>query len=210
MPPQPDPPATAGESLPIRRLSKPGASRKPAILLPRQLGRFSPWRTQSWSTTVPERRRNASPSSGAPAWRSVFGDPEDRLCDLLPPEAFPTPADIRPDPELRRRGGIPDEETGPDSHAVYWRFFSSCAGWPVPPTPREFYDAIREENPSRRQRAILRAWFREATNSEILWGWLEEAYTWPILVAAIHRIGYRRNALNHYLNGFAKRRNRAS
>ena len=77
----------------------------------------------------------------------VFGDPEDRLCDLLPPEAFPTPEDVRPDPGLRRRGGTPDEETGPDSHAVYWRFFSSCAGWPVPPTPRGFYDAIREENP---------------------------------------------------------------
>ena len=139
----------------------------------------------------------------------VFGDPEDRPCDLLPPEAFPTPEDVRPDPGLRRRGGTPDEETGPNSHAVYWRFFSSCAGWPVPPTPREFYDAIREENPSRRQRAVLRTWFREATNSEILWGWIEEAYTWPMLVAAVHRIGYHRNALNHYLNGFARQRNHA-
>ena len=140
----------------------------------------------------------------------VFGDPEDRPCELLPPEAFPTPEETRPDPELRRRGGTPDEETGPDCRAVYWRFFSSCAGWPHPPTPREFHDAIRDENPSRRQRAVLRTWFREATNSEILWGWIEEAYTWPMLVAAIHRIGYRRNALNHYLNGFARRRNRTS
>ena len=39
---------------------------------------------------------------------------------------------------------------------------------------------------------------------------IEEAYTWPMLVAAIHRIGYRRNALNHYLNGFARRRNHTS
>ena len=140
----------------------------------------------------------------------VFGDPEDRPCDLLPPEAFPAPEDIRPDPGVRRRGGTSDEETGRNSRAVYWRFFSSCAGWPCPPTPGEFYDAIREENPNRRQRTVLRTWFREATNSQILWGWIEEAYTWPMLVAAIHRVGYRRNALNHYLNGFAKRRTRAS
>ena len=140
----------------------------------------------------------------------VFGDPDDRPCGLLPPEAFPTPEDIRPDPELRRRGGTPDEEIGPNSHAVYWRLFSSCAGWPHPPTPGEFYDAIREQNPSLRQRAVLRTWFREATDSEILRGWIEEAYTWPMLVAAVHRIDYRRNALNHYLNGFAKQRNRAS
>ena len=140
----------------------------------------------------------------------VFGAAEDRPCELLPPESFPTPEEIRPDAELRRRGGTPDAETGPNSRAVYWRFFSSCAGWPQPPTPGEFYDGIRRQNPSRRQRAVLRAWFREATDSEILWGWIEEAYTWPMLVAAVHRIGYRRNALNHYLNGFAKRRNRAS
>ena len=68
---------------------------------------------------------------------------------------------------------------------------------------------IREENPSRRQRAVLRTWFREATNSEILWGWIEEAYTWPMLVTAVHRIGYHRNGLNHYLNGFARQRNHA-
>lgn len=134
----------------------------------------------------------------------IYGEPQDRPCDLLPPEAFPTPADIRPDAALRRQGGVPDEETGPDCHVVYWRFFSSCAGWPRPPTPREFYEAIREENPDRRQRAVLRTWFREATNREILRGWIEEAYTWPMLVAAIHRIGYRRNRLSHYLNGFAK------
>ncbi len=65
----------------------------------------------------------------------VFGDPEDRPCDLLPPEAFSAPEDIRPDPEVRRRGGTSDEETGRNSRAVYWRFFSSCAGWPCPPHP---------------------------------------------------------------------------
>ena len=133
----------------------------------------------------------------------VFGDPENRPCELLPPEAFPGPDEIKPDTDLRRQGGVPDEETGPNSHAVYWRFFSSCAGWPQPPTPQEFYLAIRARNPGRRQRAILATWFQEATNSEILWGWIEEAYTWPLIVAAVHRVGYHRNALNRYLNGFS-------
>ena len=63
----------------------------------------------------------------------VFGDPEDRPCELLPPEAFPTPEEVRPVPELRRGDGTPDEETGPDCRAAYWQFFSSCAGWPHPP-----------------------------------------------------------------------------
>ena len=134
----------------------------------------------------------------------VFGAPEDQPTELKPPDAFPGPDEVRPDPELRRQGGVPDEETGPNSHAVYWRFFSSCAGWPEPPTPQEFYDAVRAPAPTRRQRSVLRTWFREATNSEVFWGWIEEAYTWPILVAAIHRVGYRRNSLSHYLNGFAK------
>lgn len=136
----------------------------------------------------------------------VFGEPEDRPCELLPPDAFPGPDEVRPDPALRRLGGVPDDETGPNSHAVYGRFFSSCAGWPSPPTPAEFFEAVRTSSPTRRQRSVLRTWFREATNSEILWGWMEESYTWPLLVAAIHRIGYHRNSLNNYLNGFAKPR----
>ena len=140
----------------------------------------------------------------------VFGAPEGRPCDLRSAEAFPSPEDVRPDPELRRRSGVPDEQTGPNSRAVYRRFFSSCAGWPRPPSPEEFYEAVRAAHPNRRQRAVLLAWFCEATNSDILHGWIEEAYTWPMLVAAVHRIGYRRNALNHYLNGFAKSASRRS
>lgn len=133
----------------------------------------------------------------------IFGDPEDRPCELLGPEAFPTPKDIRPDAELRRGCGVADEDTGANSRTVYWRFFSSCAGWRSPPTPQELYAAIRDEAPNARRRSVLHTWFQEASNSEILWGWIEEAYTWPLLVAAIHRLGYRRNSLNHYINGFA-------
>ena len=77
----------------------------------------------------------------------VFGRPEDQPCDLLPPETFPVPEDVRPDPELRRRGGVPDDETGPDSRTVYWRFFSSAPDGPGPPplgsSTRRFGKRIR-------------------------------------------------------------------
>lgn len=134
----------------------------------------------------------------------VFGGPADQPCDLLPPSAFPGPPEVRPIPALRRRAGIGDSETGRNSRTVRWRFCSSCAGWPRPPTPAEFHEAVRAANPDRRQRAVLRTWLIEATNREIARVWIEEAYTWPMLVAAIHRIRYHRNALNYYLNGFAR------
>ncbi len=136
----------------------------------------------------------------------VFGGPQEQPCELLPPSAFPGPPAVRPIPALRRQAGILDSETGRNSRTVYWRFFSSCAGWPQPPTPAEFHDAVRTADPSRRQRAVVRTWLAEASNREIARAWIEEAYTWPILVAAIHRIGYRRHALNYYLNGFARAR----
>ena len=41
----------------------------------------------------------------------VFGDPEDQPCAPLPPEAFPGPEDVRPDPGVRRRGGTSDEDS---------------------------------------------------------------------------------------------------
>ena len=134
----------------------------------------------------------------------VFGGPADQPCDLLLPSAFPGPPEVSPIPALRREVGIDDSETGRNSRTVRWRFRSSCAGWPRPPTPAEFYEAIRAANPDRRQRVVLRAWFTEATDREMAQAWIEEAYTWPMLVAAIHRIRYHRNALNYYLNGFAR------
>lgn len=134
----------------------------------------------------------------------VFGGPEEQPCDLLPPSAFPGPPEVRAIPALRRQAGIGDSETGRNSRTVRWRFYTSCAGWPSPPTPVEFHEAVRAPDPDRRQRAVLRAWLTEATNREIVRAWIEEAYTWPMLVAAIHRIRYRRNALNYYLNGFAR------
>ena len=123
-------------------------------------------------------------------------------CRLLPPEAFP---DTRPDPVERERvDGIPLHETGANSRSVRARLASICAGWPTPPDVQEFYAAVRAPRPTVRQCAIVRAWAREATSGDIVRGWLEEAYTWPILAAALHRTEARHNRLSELLNGFAK------
>lgn len=123
-------------------------------------------------------------------------------CQLLPPEAFPASQPDRAERALV--DGIPDHETGPQSRTVQARLASSCAGWPVPPNAAEFYAAVRSPQPSVRQCAIVRTWAREATSGDIVRGWLEEAYTWPMLVAALHRADAGHQALNELLNGFAK------
>ena len=123
-------------------------------------------------------------------------------CELLPPQAFPETA---PDPVEREvADSVPMHETGRNSRTVRARLASSCNGWPAPPDAAEFYAAVRALRPSVRQCAIVRTWAREATSGDIVRGWLEEAYTWPVLVAALHRTAAGHRALNELLNGFAK------
>ena len=123
-------------------------------------------------------------------------------CELLPPAAFP--ASVPDRVERAQVDGISDHETGLQSRTVRARLASSCAGWPMPPDAAEFYAAVRSPQPSVRQCAIVRTWAREATSGDIVRGWLEEAYTWPMLVAALHRADAGHHALNELLNGFAK------
>ena len=140
----------------------------------------------------------------------AWGDPwELEPCVLLPPEAFEASDTPPPDATLRRRWGAPDAETRANSRAVTWRFFSSCAGWRVPPTAAELYEAVVAEAPTPRQRTVIRAWLMEATYSELLTAWIEEAYTWQGLVAAAHRVGFWRYGVCRWLNGFARRPGRA-
>ena len=134
--------------------------------------------------------------------RITRGDQPREPSELLPPEAFP---DTRPDPVEREVvDGIPAMDTGPNSRTVRARLASSCAGWPVPPDAAEFFAAVRATHPSVRQCAIVSVWAREATSGDVVRGWLEEAYTWPLLVAALHRAEAGNPALNELLNGFAK------
>ena len=137
--------------------------------------------------------------------RISYGDPwETEPCDLLPPEAFHGPGESPTDRRsLRERLGVDEAATGPNSEAVRSRFASCTAGWPRPPTAAELYDAIRAERPSDRQHVVVDAWLREASCGDIVRAWLEEAYSWRELAAAIHRTGHRRHCLNRCLNQFA-------
>lgn len=136
----------------------------------------------------------------------TYGDPWHlEPCDLLPPEAFHADGETPTDRQaIRAACGLQEDGTKERSAAVHARFFSCTAGWRTPPTSEEFYHAVQACAPTPRQKHVIEAWLSEAEQGEILRAWLEEAYSWRDLVAAMHRIGYRRNELSRYLNQFAK------
>ena len=116
---------------------------------------------------------------------------------LRPPEHFSQEL-APPDPLFSAK------DTRPQEGAVRGRIARSTAGWRDRPTPAEFHVALRAAHPTDRQRAIVDMWAREAAPREMLLAWLQRAYDWRTLVAALHRHGQtRRGELNGYLNLFA-------
>ena len=97
------------------------------------------------------------------------------------------------------------ENTGPRSATVRMRLGSSCAGWAEQPTSQEFYDAIRAETLTGRQKAILETWANEAQGFEVLHAWTEHAYTFRQLAAALKRAGIERCAIAEALNRLCAR-----
>ena len=94
--------------------------------------------------------------------------------------------------------------TGQNARAVRARFATSARGWVRLPTAGEFHDALRAERSTDRQFAIVALWAQEAGPREMLMAWVQRAYSWRILVEALHRNGLtRRGKLNDYLNWFA-------
>ena len=111
-----------------------------------------------------------------------------RRCALSPPEAFS--ADPAPPEAIERLcPGIDRAETGRNARAVAGRIGSSCAGWARPPTPAEFYEAVRAERPSERQKAVVLMWVTEATTHEIMAAWAQHAYTFRQLARAAAAAG---------------------
>ena len=47
------------------------------------------------------------------------------------------------------------------------RLLLACAGWTATPNATEFYDALRTEEPTVRQRSIVLAWLQEASDDEL-------------------------------------------
>ena len=111
-----------------------------------------------------------------------------RRCELRPPEAF-SAAPAPPEAIDRLCPGVDPAETGPNARAVAGRIGSSCAGWAKPPTPKEFYDAVRAGRPTERQKAIVLMWATEATTHEIMAAWAQHAYTFRQLARAATAAG---------------------
>ncbi len=118
---------------------------------------------------------------------------------LAPPDAFPKATGTA---TLRERflPGHDAKAVREQSSTVVRRLASSCAGWVRKPTAPEFYRAIRAQKPTARQKALVRLWISEATNEEITLAWLENAYSYQELAAAIHRNGVNYPDRNRELN----------
>lgn len=83
--------------------------------------------------------------------------------------------------------------TGPHARVLAGRVASSTAGWVEPPSGQELYHALHARTPTSRQKALVSMWVKEATDAELIEGWVEKAYTPRVLVAAMHRCGCTRD-----------------
>ena len=123
---------------------------------------------------------------------------------LAPAEAF---SDRRADETIRNEylpGHDPAAIRG-RSATVRSRLGRSCCGWVIQPASTEFYDAIHAETPTKRQRALIRMWTREAEPAQIVLAWAEEVYTMRELVAAVHRAKADHPQVARELNRLARR-----
>lgn len=122
---------------------------------------------------------------------------------LLTPEHF---SDERATPEIKAKlkAGTSPQETGPNSVTVRGRLSASCCGWRLPPSVAEFHQAVKSDPPTDREAAILYTWAAEANPSELLLGWVEDAYTFRELAAALHRAGLKRSPMSVHLNHYRR------
>ena len=118
--------------------------------------------------------------------RRRLEEDERRPVELPPPETFSdeyTPVEAL----LALRPHADPAETGPESRAVRIVIRRRCCGWRNRPTSREVYDALRADNPTGRQLAVMTVVLNAATFSEMVLAHLEGAFTWRQLARAMHR-----------------------
>ena len=101
----------------------------------------------------------------------------------LPLEAF---SDEEASPRHFERLREPDAGTGRHAVAVTPADHERLRRLETAPTTGEVYNTVRAEHPTRRQRAIVDMWEREATFYELLEAWAQRAYTDRQLVRALH------------------------
>ena len=132
--------------------------------------------------------------------RRLVEEAEGRTDTLAPPDAFSdTYAPEAPEaPEDRGRRGR-------ESRTVEGILGGGCCGWRKQPDAAELYDALRAEQPTKRQLAVAGALISEADIDDLLMAHLEGAFTWRQLATMIHRLGMETSELSTYLNKRATR-----
>ena len=129
--------------------------------------------------------------------------------ELLPAERF-SDEYTTDDEFLQSRTRYDDPaHRGRNSKALKMRMYSISAGWRRSSSGEEIHDAIHSAEPNARQVAVIRAWEAGIDPHEIFEGFLEQAYSFRELAAALHRAGLQKCASAAFLNVFAvKKRER--
>ena len=141
------------------------------------------------------------------AWNSWVDGEEARrrVEDDPPPNTGLLPAEQLSD-EYAADEGTVEGDRGPESSAIRSLLAGACAGWKQPPDTTEFYNAMRAEQPSRRQQAIAGVLIAEGTPNDVLLAYLQAAFTWRQLGRMMHRRGLYSGHLARYVNRHRIRR----
>lgn len=167
LPPAPVDDATGGS------LKQPAASTgSPAAR--RRTETADPLKTEIWAWSKAETERRHRAAATLPTLASI---------DTFPDEYFTAEdlAAVRPDAD--------PGATGPHSQIIRGLLGGACAGWRVRPTSVELYDALRADNPTRRQRSIATVLINEASFEDLVNAHTEGAFTWRQLARAAQRQG---------------------
>ena len=126
-----------------------------------------------------------------------------RPCVLGPPEAFSD--ELAPlDPGLWYWPKIDPRRMRENSRAVEFRLGLSFAGSREQPSARDFYEAVHAREPSERQQAMVYAFVLQATEMDLIRAWTEQAYSWRVLVRALHKAGFDVQQQIRIINEFAE------
>jgi len=136
---------------------------------------MTPEEIRKWARA--EARRRSREEGPLPA--TVVLPALDRFSDEYAPAEMLARLDPQADPEA----------TGPHSRTVRGIICGGCCGWPEPPTSEEVYEAIRAENRSTRQRAVVTVLTNEASFDELMNAYIERAFTWRQLARALAEQG---------------------
>ena len=91
-------------------------------------------------------------------------------------------------------------ERGPKSSAIRSVIAGACSGWARRPDSREFYEAMRTDEPTKRQLTLAGVLIAEGSMDEVLLGYLQGAFTWRQLARMMHLRGVYTGQLARYVN----------